>query len=205
EGQGGGLAVRPRQRRAPQSLDRRAGRRRGRGGAGAAAGLLPGAPHVVTAAPGDRAGRLLADLCSEGPVVLARAPGRVNLIGEHTDYNGLPVLPFAIERDVLVAACRRAGDVVEVASTDPRLPPRRYGAASPIPSFGAGDWGNYAKAATQALLDAGIPLAAGGMALRVDGTIPLAAGVSSSSALVVALALAQLALAGVSLERLALA
>jgi N-acetylgalactosamine kinase len=159
----------------------------------------------VTVAPGDRAGRLLADLGSDGPAVLARAPGRVNLIGEHTDYNGLPVLPFAIERDVLVAACRRAGEVVEVASTDPRFPPRCYRAASPIPSFGAGDWGNYAKAATQALLDAGIPLAAGGMALRVDGTIPLAAGVSSSSALVVALALAQLALAGTSLERLALA
>src|SRR5262249_12353299 len=102
-------------------------------------------------------------------------------------------------------ACGRGGDVVGAASGDPRFPPRHYAAASPPPPFGAGDWGNYAKAASQALLDAGIALPAGGMALRVDGTIPLAAGVSSSSALVVALALAQLALAGVSFDPLALA
>ncbi len=156
-------------------------------------------------APGDRAARLLAGLGSDGPAVLARAPGRVNLIGEHTDYNGLPVLPFAIERDVLVAGSARAGDLVEVASSDARFPPRRYAPVAPIPPFDAGDWGNYAKAATQALLDAGTVLLPGGVALRVDGTIPPAAGVSSSSALVVALALAQLALAGIAMQPLALA
>src|SRR5262249_9417438 len=125
--------------------------------------------------------------------------------GEHTDYNGLPVLPFAIERAVLAAGMARAGGLVEVTSTDDRFGPRRYAPASPIAPFAAGDWGNYAKAATQALLDAGTALPPGGVALRVDGTVPLAAGGSSSSALVVALALAQLALAGVAPEPLALA
>ena len=156
-------------------------------------------------AVGDRAARLLAGLGGDGPAVLARAPGRVNVIGEHTDYNGLPVLPFAIERDVLVAGTLRAGGPVEVTNTDDRFAPRRYVPASPIAPFDAGDWGNYAKAATQALLDAGTTLPPGGVALRVDGTVPLAAGVSSSSALVVALALAQLGLAGVAPKPLALA
>src|SRR5262249_34497529 len=132
-------------------------------------------------------------------------PGRVNVIGEHTDYNGLPVLPFAIERDVLVAGTLRAGGPVEVTSTDDRFAPRRYVPASPIAPLDPRDRGNYAKAATQALLDAGATLPPGGVALRVDGPVPLAAGVSSSSALVVALALAQLGLAGVAPKPLALA
>jgi N-acetylgalactosamine kinase len=159
----------------------------------------------VTPDSGDRTAALLAGLGCRDPAVVARAPGRANLLGEHTDYNGLPVLPFAIERDVLVAGCAATDGLVAIANTDMRYPPRRYAAAGRIAPFPPGDWGNYAKASTQALLDAGVTLPPGGLALRVDGTIPVAAGVSSSSALVVALALAQLALAGVSLDRLALA
>src|SRR5262249_53534265 len=108
-------------------------------------------------------------------------------------------------RDVLVAGCAASDGQIAIASNDVRYPPRRYTAAGRIPPFPPGDWGNYAKASTQALLDAGVPLPPSGLALRVDGTIPVAAGVSSSSALVVALALAQLALAGVSFDPLALA
>ena len=92
-------------RSASQPRDRRAGGRRGRPRADAPAGFLPGPPRVVTPDSGDRAAALLAGLGCRGPAVVARAPGRANLLGEHTDYNGLPVLPFAIERDVLVAGC----------------------------------------------------------------------------------------------------
>jgi galactokinase len=159
----------------------------------------------VTPDAGERTAALLAVLGCRGPTVVARAPGRANLLGEHTDYNGLPVLPFAIERDVLVAGCAATDGQIAIASSDARYPPRRYTPAGPIPPFPAGDWGNYAKASTQALLDAGVTLPPGGLTLRVDGTIPAAAGVSSSSALVVALALAQLALAGVPFDALALA
>jgi len=159
----------------------------------------------VTPESGDRAAALMAALGCSGPAVVARAPGRANVLGEHTDYNGLPVLPFAIGRDVLVGGCAATDGEIAIASTDARHPPRRYRAAGRIAPFPAGDWGNYAKASTQALLDAGVTLPPGGLALRVDGTIPVAAGVSSSSALVVALALAQLALAGVSFDPLALA
>src|SRR5262245_63150310 len=100
-------------------------------------------------AVGDRAARLLAGLGGDGPAVRARAPGRVNLIGEHTDYNGLPVLPFAIEHDILVAARARDDGVVELANRDASRPPRRFRQTTPIVPFPAGDWGNYVKAATQ--------------------------------------------------------
>ena len=159
----------------------------------------------MTPDSGDRTAVLLAGLGCGKPAVVARAPGRANLLGEHTDYNGLPVLPFAIERDVLVAGCAATDGQIAIASSDARYPPRRYTVAARMAPFRAGDWGNYAKAATQALLDAGVTLPPGGLALRVDGTIPVAAGVSSSSALVVALALAQLALVDVSLDQLGLA
>src|SRR5947199_379906 len=100
---------------------------------------------------GPRAAALLDALPGNGPAVLARAPGRVNLIGEHTDYNGLPVLPIAIDRDVLVAARRRDDDRVELANADPAFAPRRYRVGPAIPSSPPGDWANYHKAAGQAL------------------------------------------------------
>jgi N-acetylgalactosamine kinase len=139
-------------------------------------------------APG-RVAALLANLGGTGPAILARAPGRVNLIGEHTDYNGLPVLPFAIEPDVLVAARPRPGGVVEVGNVAPGFAPRRFRLRVPIPARPTGDWGNYVQAAAQALLGAGTRMPPGAR-LAVDGRVPVAAGVSSSSALVVAVALA---------------
>jgi N-acetylgalactosamine kinase len=154
-------------------------------------------------APNERTRALVAMLPGAGDAVLARAPGRVNLIGEHTDYNGFPVLPFAIERDVVVAGRARDDGIVDAASREPRFPPRRFPATLPLAPFADGDWGNYVKAATDALLRAGASL--GGASLRVDGTVPIDAGVSSSSALVVAAALAQLSLAGVPFDRVALA
>src|SRR5262249_61810078 len=89
-------------------------------------------------------------------------------------------------------------------SGDPRSPPRRFGPKPPIARPPTGDWGNYVQAASETLLGAGTPMPAGAT-LRVDGNIPPAAGVSSSSALVVASALALEALGGSSLDRLALA
>src|SRR5207249_5006447 len=99
-----------------------------------------------------RAAALLDGLTGSGPAVLARAPGRVNLSGEHPDYNGLPVLPIAIDRDVLVAARRRDDDHVDLSNTDAAFPPRQYAVAAAIPPSPAGDWANYAKAAAEALV-----------------------------------------------------
>ena len=149
-----------------------------------------------------RAAALLDALPGRGAALLARAPGRVNLIGEHTDYNGLPVLPIAIDRDVLVAARRRDDDHVDLSNTGAAFPPRQYAVAAAIPPSPAGDWANYAKAAAEALVAdlgrRGLGALPGG-AFRVDGRVPLAAGLSSSSALLVACGLAHLSLAGVAL------
>src|SRR5262245_50531180 len=134
---------------------------------------------------------------------VARAPGRVNLIGEHIDYNDLPVLPMALQRDVALLCRPRADAVVRLANVDERFAPRGFEVSRAIEPFARGDWGNYSKAAAQALArDLGI---ARGMDAVVSATLPAAAGLSSSAALVVASALAILAANERELDPLALA
>lgn len=120
-----------------------------------------------------------------------RAPGRVNLLGEHTDYNGLPVLPMAIDRCIRIAGGRRSDRRVIARNTEPAFAPLAFALTSPIPRAGPGDWGNYLKAAAQGLLDARHDLR-WGADLLIEGDIPTGAGLSSSAALVVATGLALL-------------
>jgi N-acetylgalactosamine kinase len=127
------------------------------------------------------------------PEVVARAPGRVNLIGEHTDYNGLPVLPMAIDRSVLVAAARRDDRRVYLSNADPGFPDRNYRMRAKIRRSAAGDWDNYHKAAVQGLLSSLGPEVLRGGDFLVEGDVPPGAGLSSSAALVVASALGLLA------------
>ncbi len=145
------------------------------------------------------------------PSHLVRVPGRVNLIGEHLDYNGLPVLPMAIDREIrLVVGARPDGDAVEIRNVSPQFPPRSFPLAAPIPPYERGDWGNYVKAGAQGVLklvaERVEPAAAlHGYAALVDSDLPAAAGLSSSSALVVASALATLASNGLAVHRRELA
>ena len=139
------------------------------------------------------------------PDVVVRAPGRVNLIGEHTDYNGLPVLPMAIDRHVLVAATARDDRRVRLANTDARFAPRNYQLQPGIRRFAAGDWGNYHKAAAQGLLSSQGPGALRGGDFLIDGDVPPGAGLASSSALVVGSSLALLAVNDHSLPPVQLA
>ncbi len=140
-----------------------------------------------------------------GRLVVARAPGRVNLIGEHTDYNGLPVLPIAVDRCIRVAARARDDGRVEAVNLDPRFGRRAFALeAAPAPSQ-AGDWANYLKAALQAVSDLIPPDRRRGVSLAVDSDLAAAAGLSSSSALVVAVALAVLAVHDTAVAALPLA
>ncbi len=119
---------------------------------------------------------------------VVRAPGRVNLIGEHIDYCGLPVFPMALRQSVRIAFHPRADQETRLVNRDPRFAPSAFAVSESIPPAPAGDWSNYARAAAQALAQR-FPHLRGVDAL-VESDLPIAAGLSSSSALVVAMALA---------------
>ena len=136
---------------------------------------------------------------------MARAPGRVNLIGEHTDYNGLPVFPMAVNRDMVAAFAPRSDRKVVIVNTEPGFAERTFDIEESIPPHPTGDWGNYCKAAVQGLLDYYRQKHRGaerfcGFEATIDGDIPIAAGMSSSSALVVLCALILLASNGLDLH-----
>ena len=118
------------------------------------------------------------------PDRIVRAPGRVNLIGEHVDYAGLPVLPMALQYAVHVSARPRDDGMVRVATSDPAYEPREFKLGGYIEPFPDGDWGNYVKAA--AVAAASRYGADRGADLWIHSEVPVAAGLSSSSALVVA-------------------
>jgi galactokinase len=111
----------------------------------------------------------------------ARAPGRVNLIGEHTDYNEGWVLPCAIHRETRVLAARRDDGRVRIHSHD-REQTREFEIAR---LERRGDWIDYAQGVVFALRERGHPVP--GLDLSVASLVPPGAGLSSSAALCVAL------------------
>jgi galactokinase len=138
------------------------------------------------------------------PTRLVCAPGRVNLIGEHTDYNGLPVLPIAIQRETLIALRPRDDDIVRAANLDPRYHLAKFRLSAPIPLEEAGEWSNYLRAAAATTLEvAAGPLA--GVDMMVGSTLPASLGLGSSSALVVGAAIALLDANQISIPPLELA
>lgn len=128
-----------------------------------------------------------------------RAPGRVNLIGEHTDYTGGIVLPAAVDLGVTVRG-EAGGDVVEL--TSDRLPEPAVVGADGNGERARG-WARYVAAVTVELAAAGRP--ALGFRGRVEADLPTGAGLSSSAALEVAVALALCTTAGFGLPKLELA
>ncbi len=150
----------------------------------------------------DRLGQLFSNHFGGSPSIRVIAPGRVNLIGEHTDYNGLPVFPMAIQRRIYMAIRPHPGRTVRAVNADSRYPVREFEVSDAIEPGDPGDWGNYLKAAAQKLAALHGPLS--GFDAVVDGDVPPSAGLSSSSALVVASALALMAANHIPLEREAL-
>lgn len=137
------------------------------------------------------------------PTHVAHAPGRVNLIGEHIDYCGLPVLPMAIQRRVSLLFRPREDDTVCLAGSHPAFGPREFRIGPEIEPFPAGDWGNYPKVAARTVARGyGVRRGLDGLVLS---DLPVAAGLSSSSALIVACALALLEANGIRAEPLTLA
>jgi galactokinase len=127
--------------------------------------------------------------------VTAFAPGRVNLIGEHTDYNGGLALPFAIAEGVRVTATPIDGDEVVAIARDVGGERDAFGLTAP-PRDGAEGWRAFVRGIVAELQAAGHPLRP--TRLEIAGDLAQGSGLSSSAALEVALALALLAVAGIT-------
>lgn len=130
---------------------------------------------------------------SAAPTKRVWAPGRVDLIGSHTDYNGLPVCACAIDRGVTVFLRPTEGATVKLINSDPRFVEETFELSADIEHSPQGSWVNYVKAGAQ-----GVVAHVGGEGWRgfdahVAGTLLHGSGLSSSSALVVASALTTLA------------
>ncbi len=128
------------------------------------------------------------------PAVIARAPGRVEFIGNHTDYNGGAVLGAAIDRSITVAVAPNAGGRFRLRSTDGGAE-IDLAAVPEARMTGAEAWANYPLGVWRALGDFKLPRPAG-FDLLVDSDLPPGAGLSSSAALELSTALALLKLAG---------
>ncbi len=124
----------------------------------------------------------------QSPAYFFRAPGRVNLIGEHTDYNDGFVLPCAINYQTVIAAQPRTDQQVRVVAADYGGQVSNFELAVDIPRDEAATWSNYARGVAWALLQRGHRLRGANMVIA--GDVPLAAGLSSSASLEVAMGVA---------------
>jgi galactokinase len=152
--------------------------------------------------PGLSAARLFAERYGREPEGVWRAPGRVNFIGEHTDYNEGFALPFAVGAGVCVAAAAREDGILALSS-------RQHGGVVvtvPLAALGPGrpaGWAAYPAGVAWALLSAGHRL--GGASLAIDADLAAGAGLSSSAALECAAGLALAELYQLAVPRVELA
>src|SRR5215469_12794903 len=142
---------------------------------------------VSATALADRAAETFQACYGSPPEGVWHAPGRVNLMGEHTDYNEGWVLPFALDRGVVVAAARRGDGVLDLSSRQAPGDPASLPLATLAPGAVAG-WATYPAGVAWAMREAGY--AVGGASLVFDSDLPRGAGLSSSAALECATALA---------------
>lgn len=138
------------------------------------------------------------------PDIIVHAPGRVNLIGEHTDYNDGFVLPCAIPFGTTVALARRADSKVEAVALDLDAAADRFDLAIAPGRLAEGHWANHLRGVTTALPHFGFTTT--GADIAIAGNVPQGAGLSSSASLGVALGLGLSTLAGsYEADRVALA
>lgn len=157
--------------------------------------------------------QLFVEKYGDKQVVITRAPGRINLMGRHIDHRGGGINVMAIDRDTVFVSSPRKDDTVNLANTDPAYGDRSFSIGATLDlaphetwlgylgdarvsaalKESLGDWSNYVKASVlRAQLESPMPLL--GMDMAADGNIPPAAGLSSSSSVVVAVMEAVVAL-----------
>jgi len=126
------------------------------------------------------------------------APGRANLMGEHTDYNEGFVLPFALGQGATVTARRRGDQMITLTSRQLPEPAIELDMTSLVPG-GVKGWAAYPAGVAWALREAGYDIP--GATILIDSDVPAGAGLSSSAALECSVALALTGLAGLSVPR----
>ncbi|KAI3404925.2 GAL1 [Candida oxycetoniae] len=152
------------------------------------------------------ASRFYEDFPSTEIEFFARSPGRVNIIGDHIDYNFFPVFPMAIEVDVVVAVSTNDSNEIVITNTKSDEFPRETiqlpssdNEVTMNPNHG---WANYFRCALivahKFLLDTQTKISLKGMKMCFDGTVPTGGGLSSSAAFCVASTLAILYASGIT-------
>jgi len=151
-------------------------------------GPMDGRPEQLTAA-----------LNGATPIGWWRAPGRVNLIGDHTDYCEGFVLPMAIDRDCLLAVAEADGGRIRVRSLELDGVVDLDAAGRDDPRTVEPAWGRFVAGAVQVVNERGASLP--GLDIALSSTVPAGSGLSSSSALAVALTFALAQLGELKLDR----
>ncbi|KAM6201219.1 N-acetylgalactosamine kinase isoform 1-T1 [Rhynchocyon petersi] len=139
------------------------------------------------------------------PKFYVRAPGRVNIIGEHIDYCGYSVLPMAVEQDMLIAVEPVKTHTIQLANTNPLYPDFSTSANNIQIDRNNPLWHNYFLCGFKGIQEHFGLSNLTGMNCLVDGNIPPSSGLSSSSALVCCAGLVTLTVMGMSLSKVELA
>ena len=151
----------------------------------------------------DRVTASFAGRFGHAPHLVVRAPGRVNLIGEHTDYNDGFVLPCAIGPATMVAVSKRHDNNVEVVAADFGDARDQFNLELPLERNIEQPWADYVRGMMSGLQNAGYALS--GANIAIAGNLPKGAGLSSSASLEVAVGKANLALADIDIDNTRLA
>uniref|UniRef100_A0A7G3AIA7 Putative galactokinase n=1 Tax=Lutzomyia longipalpis TaxID=7200 RepID=A0A7G3AIA7_LUTLO len=148
---------------------------------------------------------------NQDPEFYVRVPGRVNIIGEHIDYCGYPVLPMAIQKNILLAVASTENGILQLKNTQNNYKPFKCSIDSfkiERPEGKGPEWHNYFLCGVRGALEeiqrnGGCKLK--GLMVAISGNIPPASGLSSSSALVSAACLATMHANGQPLQKQLLA
>uniref|UniRef100_A0A2C9JRK1 Galactokinase n=1 Tax=Biomphalaria glabrata TaxID=6526 RepID=A0A2C9JRK1_BIOGL len=132
------------------------------------------------------------EIYGEEPKLFSRAPGRVNLIGEHIDYCGYSVLPMAVELDIVMAVSPDTQGQISLVNTDPQYQSYNVDVNQIVITKDVPHWYKYVLCGIQGIIEHFQSDTLRGFKAVVDGTVPRSAGLSSSSALVCCSALSML-------------